>query len=315
MTTAKADILLTSPLAPSLMATIERDFKMHKLWQAPDRNAYLKEHGGVVRGIATSALVGADASLMEALPRLEIIAGFGVGYDKVDLEAARRRGIIVTNTPGVLTDCVADTAMALLLAVSRRICEADRFLRAGKWLQGKFPLAVKVSGKKCCIAGLGNIGSAIATRAKGFGMKIGYYDPVPKPHLGYQRYEDLEAMARDADYLIVSAVGGAQTRHLINAKILSALGEKGFLINVARGSLIDETALVKALVSGEIAGAGIDAFADEPNVPQELMKLDNVVLTPHVASGTNETREAMSELVFANLRAHFSGSPVLTRVV
>jgi len=306
MTTAKADILVTGPLVASLMAAIERDFTMHKLWLAPDRNAYLKEHGGVV---------GANASLIEALPKLEIISGFGVGYDAIDLDACRRRGIIVTNTPNVLNECVADTAMALLLAVSRRICEADRFLRAGKWLQAKFPLAVKVSGKKCCIAGLGNIGSAIAARASGFGMKIGYYDPAPKPDLGYKRYDDLESMARDADYLVVSAVGGAGTRHLINAKILTALGKKGFLINVARGSLVDQDALVKALVSGEIAGAGLDVFADEPNVPPELIELENVVLTPHVASGTNETRQAMGELVFANLQAHFAGKPVLTRVV
>jgi lactate dehydrogenase-like 2-hydroxyacid dehydrogenase len=315
MAAVKADVLITGPLLPSLMAALEREFNVHKLWQVPDRDAFFKEHGQAIRGVATSAVIGADAKLMDALPRLEIISGFGVGYDKVDLEAARRRGIVVTNTPGVLTDCVADTAMSLLLAVARRICEADRFLRAGKWLQGRFPLAVKVGGKNCCIAGLGNIGSAIAVRARAFGMNIGYYDPYPKPDLGYRRYDDLETMARDAHFLIVSAVGGAQTRHLINARILAALGKKGFFINVARGSLVDQEALVKSLVSGEIAGAGLDVFADEPNVPPELIKLDNVVLTPHVASGTTETRDAMANLAFANLEAHFSGKPVLTRVV
>jgi lactate dehydrogenase-like 2-hydroxyacid dehydrogenase len=315
MAAVKADVLITGPLLPSLMEALERQFNVHKVWQVPDRDAFFKEKGPQIRGVATSAVIGADAKLIDALPRLEIISGFGVGYDKVDLEAARRRGVIVTNTPGVLTDCVADTAMSLLLAVARRICEADRFLRAGKWLQGRFPLAVKVGGKNCGIAGLGNIGSAIAVRAKAFGMNIGYYDPCPKPDLGYRRYDSLEAMARDAHFLIVSAVGGAETRHLINAPILTALGKKGYLINVARGSLVDQQALVKSLVSGEIAGAGLDVFADEPNVPPELIKLDNVVLTPHVASGTYETRDAMANLVFANLEAHFSGKPVLTRVV
>lgn len=315
MTTAKIDVLITGPLLPSLMAAVERDFTAHKLWLAPDRNAYLREHGPAIRGVVTSAIVGADAALMQALPRLEIIANFGVGYDAVDLAAARQCGIIVTNTPGVLTDCVADTAIALLLAVTRRICEADRFVRAGKWLQGKFPLSTKVGGKNCCLAGLGNVGQAIATRARAFGMNIGYYDPYPKPELGYRLYQDLESMARDADFLMLALPGGKETNRVIDARILAALGRKGILINVARGSVLDEQALVKALLAGEIAGAGLDVFENEPQVPAELLKMENVVLTPHLASGTHETREAMGQLTFANLQAHFSGKPVLTRVV
>jgi len=315
MTVQKIDVLVTGPLQPWLMSAVERDFRVHKLWLASDRDAFLKEHGEQIRGVVTSALYGAKAPLIDALPKLEIIASFGVGFDTIDLEAARRRKIVVTNTPDVLTDCVADTAIALLLAVTRRICEADRFLRAGKWSQGRFPLATKVGGKNCCIAGLGNVGSAIAFRAKGFGMTIGYYDPYPKRDPGYHRYDNLETMAREADFLMLALPGGEQTHHAINARILSALGPKGFLINVARGSVVDQAALVKALVAGEIAGAGLDVFEDEPTVPPELIKLDNVVLTPHIASGTHETREAMGQLTFANLEAYFSGKPVVTRVV
>lgn len=315
MPISKAEVLVTAPLLPSLMAAVEREFTVHKLWLAPDRNAYLREHGASIRGVVTSAIVGADAALMQALPRLEIISGFGVGYETIDIEAARQRGIIVTNTPGVLTDCVADTALALLLAVTRRICEADRYVRAGKWLQGRFPLSTKVGGKNCCIAGLGNVGQAIAARAQAFGMKIGYYDPYPKPELGYRRYENLEAMAQDADFLMLALPGGKETYRLIDGPILAALGRKGVLINVSRGSVLDQEALVKALTDGIIAGAGLDVFDQEPQVPAELLKMENVVLTPHLASGTHETRDAMGQLTFANLHAHFAGSPVLTRVV
>ncbi len=315
MSTAKVEVLVTAPLLPSLMAAVEREFTVHKLWLAQDRNAYLREHGASIRGAVTTAIIGADAALMQALPRLEIISGFGVGYETIDIEAARHRGLIVTNTPGVLTDCVADTALALLLAVTRRICEADRYVRAGKWLQGRFPLSTKVGGKNCCIAGLGNVGQAIAVRALAFGMKIGYYDPYPKPNLDYRLYESLEAMARDADFLMLALPGGKETYRIIGARILAALGPKGILINVARGSVVDQEALVKALTAGEIAGAGLDVFDNEPQVPAELVEMENVVLTPHLASGTHETREAMGQLTFANLHAHFAGSPVLTRVV
>ena len=315
MTASKIEVLVTGPLLPSLMAAVEAEFAVHKLWLAPDRSAYLREHGAAIRGIVTSALVGADAALIQALPRLEIIANFGVGYDAVDLPAARQRGVIVTNTPGVLTDCVADTAIALLLAVTRRICAADRFVRAGKWQQGRFPLATKVGGKNCGIAGLGNVGQAIARRAQAFDMKVAYYDPLPKPDLPYRRCQDLVSLAKEADFLMLALPGGKETRRAIDARILAALGPKGILINVARGSVLDQPALVKALVAGEIAGAGLDVFDNEPEVPAELLQMENVVLTPHLASGTHETRDAMGQLTFANLQAHFSGKPVLTRVV
>jgi lactate dehydrogenase-like 2-hydroxyacid dehydrogenase len=315
MAAQKIDVLMAGPQAPVLMAAVERDYNVHKLWLAADRDAYLSKHADIIRGIVTNAPVGADARLIDALPRLEIIASFGVGLDAIDLETARRRGVIVTNTPGVLNDAVADMGLALLLAVSRRICEADRFVREGKWLQGKFPLGIGLHGKTCGIFGMGNIGRGVAVRAEAFGMRIAYFDPSPKPDLNYKHYEDAQALASDADFLVLTLPGGKATHHLVNAQILAALGPTGFLINIARGSVVDQAALIHALKAGEIAGAGLDVFEHEPSVPQELMALENVVLAPHIASGTNETRNAMSELTFANLHAHFTGKPVLTPVV
>jgi lactate dehydrogenase-like 2-hydroxyacid dehydrogenase len=314
MSDQKIEVLVAGPQAPALMTAVEREYSVHKLWLAADRDAYLREHGGAIRAIVTNAPVGADAELIDALPKLEIISSFGVGLDAIDLEAARRRGVIVTYTPGVLDDAVADLGLALLLAVSRRVCEADRFVRVGKWLQGKFPLGTSLRGKTCGIFGMGNIGRGVAIRGEAFGMKIAYFNPRPKPDLSYKYYDDAEALARDADFLVLTLPGGEATHHLVDARILAALGPSGFLVNIARGTVVDQAALVRALRSGGIAGAAIDVFEDEPNVPTELIALENVVLTPHVGSGTHETRNAMSELTFANLHAHFTGKPVLTPI-
>jgi len=314
MQTAEVEVLLMAPLLPSLTQALERKFKIHKFWLVADRAGFLREHGNAIRGMVTLAPAIVDEELLASLPRLEIIARFGVGLDAVDVETARRRGIIITNTPRVLDDCVADMALALMLAVSRRLCEADRFVRAGEWLGRKFPLATKVSGKKCGIAGLGNIGEAIAVRARGFDMKICYHNRRCKPGSPYLYYDNLAAMARAVDYLVLAVPGGDETYHMIDAPILSALGPHGFLINVARGSVVDQAALIEALKSGTIAGAGLDVFEGEPNVPAELRQMENVVMMPHVASGTNETREAMGQLVLANLEAHFAGKPALTPV-
>jgi lactate dehydrogenase-like 2-hydroxyacid dehydrogenase len=314
MQAAKVNVLVMAQLLPSLMEALEQEFKIHQFWLAADRRALLQEHGELIRGIVTLAPALVDAGLIASLPRLEIIARFGVGLDAVDVEAARRRGIIITNTPHILDDCVADTALALMLAVSRRVCEADRFIRAGEWSRCKFPLSTKVTGKTCGIVGLGNIGEAIARRARGFDMKICYHNRRCKPASPYRYYDSLEAMARDVDYLVLAVPGGDETYHMIDARVLSALGAKGFLINVARGSVVDQAALIEALNCGSTAGAGLDVFEGEPDVPVELRQLDNVVMMPHVASGTNETREAMGKLVLANLEAHFSGKPVLTPV-
>jgi lactate dehydrogenase-like 2-hydroxyacid dehydrogenase len=255
--------------------------------------------------------------VIASLPALEIISVFGVGYDKVDVSAARERSIVVTNTPNVLNEDVADTAMALLLCVARGIPAGERFLRQGLWKPNvKFPLMRKVSGARLGIIGLGRIGSAIAHRAEGFGMAIAYSDLEPKAGVSYKYFSSTEELAAAVDFLVVVAYGGPTTRGLVNTRVLKALGPKGFLINVARGSIVDEAALVEALKAGVIRGAALDVFANEPNVPTELLNLDNVVLTPHLASATEQTRKAMADLVLANLEAHFAGkralSPVLT---
>jgi len=266
-----------------------------------------------VRGIVSSGEGRVPRALLERLPKLEIISVFGVGYDGVDVPATRERGLIVTNTPDVLTDDVADLALGLILAVSRQIPGADRYVRAGGWAKGPYRLTRKVSGARLGIFGLGRIGSAIAQRAQAFGMQIAYTDPVAKP-VEYTYYDSPVALARNVDFFVVAAYGGPATKGLVNGEILSALGPEGFLINIARGSVIDEPALVAALTSKQIAGAALDVFADEPNVPPALLTMDNVVLTPHMASGTRQTRQAMADLTFGNLEAHFAGKPVITPI-
>lgn len=308
-------VLMTGPQAPALEQAVERQYTVHKLWTANDRDTFLAERAPLIRAIVTNAPVGASAALIDALPQLEIISSCGVGLDAIDLDAARRRDVIVTYTPGVLNDCVADTGLMLMLAVARRLGQAERFVRAGQWQQAKFPLTTSLGGKTCGILGLGGIGLAVARRAAAFEMRIEYANPRPKAGVEFAYHADPLSLARASDFLVLTLPGGERTRHLVNAAVLEALGPAGYLINIARGSVVDQAALVDALVSGRIAGAALDVFDDEPNVPAELLALDNVVLTPHVASGTHETRKAMSDLAFANLHAHFAGQPVLTRAV
>lgn len=309
----KPDVLIVAPMFPAAIETIEGEFSAHKLYQAQDREALIASVADRVRGIATTGTVGAKAELIEALPKLEIISCFGVGYDGVDIDAARQHGVIVTNTPDVLTDCVADLTLSLLLAVARRICAADRYVRGGHWLQGSMPLSSKVGGKTCGIVGLGRIGAAVAKRAQAFGMNIAYHGPRPKD-VPYRYYPSLVELARDANYLVLTMPGGPETRHLVDATIIDALGPEGTLINVARGSVVDEVALVDALRSGRLGAAGLDVYENEPHVPRALFTMDNIVLLPHIGSATRETRAAMGELTVANLRAHFARQPVLTRV-
>ncbi|SMC26184.1 Lactate dehydrogenase [Andreprevotia lacus DSM 23236] len=315
MNTSRPVVLLTTPLLPSLQVAVERDFTTVPLWQAADRAAVLALHASDVRAIVTTSFVGADANLIAALPNLEIITSFGVGYDSIDIAAAKARGVRVTNTPGVLCEGVADCALALLLAVSHRICEADRFVRAGRWPQGTFGLGRSPAGKTCGIVGMGGIGRAVAKRAEAFGMRIAYHGPRRKDDVAYPYYADLVALAAVSDYLVLALPGGADTVHTVNAAVLAALGPQGVLINVARGSVVDEVALVQALQDGMIAGAGLDVFEDEPDVPAALLGMDNVVLLPHIGSATEETRNAMGELTFANLRAWADGAPLLTEVL
>ncbi|MBD9554290.1 2-hydroxyacid dehydrogenase [Pantoea sp. PNT01] len=304
-------------LPPQLIENIEQSFTAFRLWEAEDEAAFLTEKGADIDMLVTSgnAVMGAPAALIAALPNLKAICSNGVGYDSIDTEAARSRGIVVTNTPEVLNDCVADLGMALLLDVARRISEADRFTRAGHWAQGRFPLSSKIGGKVCGIVGLGNIGQAVARRAQAFDMQIHYYNPRSRSDVPYTRHESLVDLAQRADFLVLTLPGGAATRHIINADVLQALGPEGYLINIARGSVVDQQALVAALETGRTAGAGLDVFEQEPQVPDALRQLDNVVITPHIASSTRETMAAMADLVFENMLAFSRGEPVLTRVV
>ena len=311
----KPDILAIGKLAPALEAGLRQTYTFHERLPESDAAAGASI-GKQVRGIVARASLPVSREVIASLPALEIISVFGVGYDKVDVSAARERSIVVTNTPNVLNEDVADTAMALLLCVARGIPAGERFLRQGLWKPNvKFPLMRKVSGARLGIIGLGRIGSAIAHRAEGFGMAIAYSDLEPKAGVSYKYFRSTEELAAAVDFLVVVAYGGPTTRGLVNAGVLKALGPKGFLINVARGSIVDEPALVEALKAGVIRGAGLDVFANEPNVPAELLNMDNVVLTPHLASATEQTRKAMADLVLANLEAHFAGKGTLTPVL
>jgi lactate dehydrogenase-like 2-hydroxyacid dehydrogenase len=298
----KHRILQAGRLLPNLEARLAAEFDLHLLAAEADPQAFLREHGAGFVGYVASAAVGISAATMDALPNLRVISNFGVGLDKVDLAAAKARGIAVGYTPDVLNDCVADLAMTLMLDVARRASEAERFVRRGDWLRGPFPLGRKVSGARLGIVGLGRIGQTIARRAAGFEMEIRYHSRRPVEGVPWQHEPALLELARWCDYLVVITAGGAGTFHLIDAAVLDALGPRGFLVNVARGSVIDEAALVRALAGKHIAGAALDVFEHEPKVPAELLSLDNVVLLPHIASATEETRQAMADRVFDNLQ-------------
>ncbi|MBD1554868.1 2-hydroxyacid dehydrogenase [Pseudomonas typographi] len=309
-------VLIMGALHPALQENVESHFAATRYYELPDKAAWLADHAASIRGVVTSGVYGATAELIGQLPNLEGIFSFGVGYDAIDIGAAKDRGIVVTNTPGVLDECVADIALALMLNVMRRLPEAERFLRAGKWEAAKFPMATKVGGKKLGIVGLGNIGEQIAKRAAAFDMQVFYHNRREKPGVPYTYYADLDAMIQACDVLVLAVPGGAGTEHLIDARRLALLGEKGYLINIARGSVVDETALIRALQAGTIAGAGLDVFEHEPKVPQALIDLDKVVLLPHLASGTFETRRAMADLVYRNLAGYFfENKQLATQVV
>jgi lactate dehydrogenase-like 2-hydroxyacid dehydrogenase len=309
--TVKPRVLQHGALMPALETRLCEAFDMHRLMNEADPEAFLAQYGAQFVGLATSSGPGASGDLIDALPSLKVISSFGVGLDQIDLAAAAQRGIAVGHTPEVLNDCVADLAFALMLDVARGASAADRFVRRGEWLSNKFPLGRRVSGAKLGIVGMGRIGRTIARRAVGFEMEVRYHSRRAVPDVEWLHEPSLIELARWCDYLVVITAGGAGTHHLINAPVLDALGEEGFLINVSRGTVIDETALVHALVDKRIAGAGLDVFEREPHVPGELMTLDNVVLLPHIASGTRETRLAMADLTFENLRAFFDTGEVV----
>ena len=307
----KPEILMVGPLMPACMAALEHQYVANRLWETPEPNAFLEKIGSNVRAIVTSGARGASASLINALPNLEVIVSYGVGVDAIDLPLAKKRGIPVTTTPDVLTEDVADMALALLLATSRRIIAGDQYVRCGHWAGGEMALTRRVSGKAIGIFGLGRVGRALARRAEAMNMKIFYTD---RKDLGlpYAFCPALTKLAADVDFLVITAAGGDSSRKAVNRPVLEALGPEGILINVARGSIVDEEALVQTLKEGKLGGAGLDVFANEPNVPKELRVMPNVVLQPHHASGTIETRSAMADLVIGNLEAHFAGKPLVT---
>ena len=310
----KKTILALASIPATEMAQIENDFRVIKLWESRDPEETLKDYRLEISGIlSTYNSKGVSRRLIEALPNLEIIGQFGAGYDNIDIKCAQERGIAVTNTPDVLTDDTADIAMILLLNVARRTVEADMFVRVGRWQSGAFPLSTCISGKTVGIVGLGKIGSAIAKRAVAFETNIAYYGRAKKD-VPYTYFDDLAAMARASDFLVLACAGGAETRDLIDYKMMEQLGPKGYLVNIARGSVVNEEDMLIALRNKAIAGVGLDVYAHEPNVPEELLKMDNVVLLPHVGSATNETRSKMGRLVLQNFLAYFAGNPLLTPV-
>lgn len=309
-------VLQVGPLKPSLEESLAVDHDALTLPADGTRAGFLAEHGETVTAVVTSGRTGVDAALMAALPNLGAIVHFGVGYDTTDVEVAEQRGIGVSNTPDVLTDCVADTALGLLIDTLRGFSAADRYVRAGRWSrEGNVPLSRKVSGARVGIIGLGRIGSAIADRLVGFDCDIAYHNRNEIPDSRYRYSASPVELAASVDVLVVAAAGGTGTRHLVDRKVLEALGPDGYLINVARGSVIDEVALVELLASGGLAGAGLDVFADEPNVPPALFDLDNVVLLPHVGSGTTATRAAMEALTLTNLTEYLRAGTLTTPVL
>jgi len=303
----KTPLLNNGRLPPALMTRLAADYALHDLGAEADPQAFLAAQGHRFEALVTSAARGVDAAVIDTLPNLRVISSFGVGLDKIDRAAAARRGVAVGYTPDVLNDCVADTAFGLVVDTMRGFSAADRYVRRGDWAAGQpWPLSRKVSGQRLGIVGFGRIGQTIARRAGGFDMAVRYHTRRAVADVACAHEPSLLELARWCDCLVVIVAGGAGTRHLIDASVLDALGPEGFLVNVSRGSVIDEPALVQALREGRIAGAGLDVFADEPNVLAALFELDNVVLLPHIASGTVETRAAMADLVAANLASFLS---------
>ncbi|MDG4663634.1 2-hydroxyacid dehydrogenase [Mycobacterium sp. 236(2023)] len=311
-----AGVLQVGPLKPSLARTLADDYKAQVLPDAAaDRADFLARHGADFTVAVTSGRTGVDAALMSALPNLGAVVNFGVGYDTTDVDAAGTRGVGVSNTPDVLTDCVADTAVGLTIDTLRQFSAADRYVRAGRWpVDGNYPLTRRVSDTRVGIIGLGRIGKAIALRLSAFGCSISYHNRNEIADSPYTYAASPVELARGVDVLIIAAAGGNGTRNLVDAEVIDALGPQGYLINIARGSVVDQDALVSALVDRRLAGAGLDVFTDEPQVPEALLGLDNVVLLPHVGSGTEETRAAMEELTLRNLDIFLKTGELVTPV-
>ncbi|MGT3278517.1 2-hydroxyacid dehydrogenase [Yersinia enterocolitica] len=310
----KPAVLIIAPVMDYLTEKLEQNFTVHKLFDVTDTAEFFAQQGENIKGIVTRGDIGVTNEVLALLPEVQIISIFGVGTDAVDLDYTRERNIIVTTTPGVLTDDVADTALGLIIATSRRLCQADKFLRAGQWPHSSLPLASKVTGKRLGVFGMGRIGQAIARRAAGFDMQIAYTDTAHIESLPYQYVPDLISLARQSDILVIAISGGKDSVGLVDRTIFAAMPNHALLINIARGSMVNQDDLIRALQLKEIGGAGLDVFADEPNVPQVLIEMDNVVLLPHIASATIETRIQMSDIVFSNIQAYFAGEKAPTAI-
>ncbi len=310
----KPDLLMTGPMMQMIQDQLAQRFTLHKLWLAEDKEAMLRQLAPSVSAIASGSHVPCDPALMGRFPGLKIVSSFGVGYDHVDAAWAGKNGIVVTNTPDVLNEEVADTALGLLLCTVRQFPQTDRYLRAGKWLEKPYPLTGTLRDRKVGILGLGRIGKAIAKRLEAFGVPVVYHGRTEQKDVAYRYYPSLVEMAKDVNVLLIVAPGGASTHRIVNAEVLKALGPDGILINVGRGSVVDEPALVEALKAKTILSAGLDVFEDEPRVPAELIGMDHVVLFPHVGSASVHTRNAMAQLVVDNLVSFADGKGPLTPV-
>jgi lactate dehydrogenase-like 2-hydroxyacid dehydrogenase len=314
-TMSKPELLVVGPYPEWDMAALGESYVVRRLWEASDSVSFLAQHAEKIQGIATRGDLGASAELMAQLPNLQIVSVFGVGTDGVDLAYARSRKIHVANTPDVLTSDVADLGMALLLAAARLIPQGDALVRGGAWPKGGLPLTTRVFGKKIGVVGMGRIGQAFAKRAAGFECEISYFSRSANSDLPYRFFPGLLDLARDVEFLVVTLAGGEGTKNIISSDVLNALGPDGILVNISRGSTVDEAALLDALETRAIKAAALDVFWNEPYINPRFLALDNAVLHPHHASGTVETRRAMGQLVRDNLAAHFAGRPLLTLVV
>ena len=314
---SKPQLLLVGPYPEWDMVELEAHYTVHKLYEASDRDAFVRSHAENIRGIATRGELGASAELIQALPKLEIISVYGVGFDAVNLDAARARGIRVTNTPDVLTNDVADLGVAMMLVQSRGMIGAETWVRDGSWAdKGLYPLKRRVWGRKAGVLGLGRIGYEVAKRLKGFDMDIAYSDVAAKPYAeGITYIADPVELAGHADFLFVTLAASADTRHIVGKRVIEALGPEGMLINISRASNIDEAALLDALETGALGSAALDVFEGEPKLNPRFLALENVLVQPHHASGTIETRKAMGKLLRDNLAAHFAGAALLTPVL
>ncbi|HYC49335.1 MAG TPA: 2-hydroxyacid dehydrogenase [Burkholderiales bacterium] len=306
----KPEILVMAPIYAPVLAQLEREYTVSKLWEAKHAERYLGEQCGEVRAVITTALRGLRATVIDQLPQLELIACFGNPRGTIDRDAVARRGITVASTPDDITATVGELAAGMAITLMRRICESDRFVRSGQWLQRAPAAGTTLVGKTCGIVGLGRIGRETAARLEAFGMTISYHGPRAKPDVEYRYFADVQSLARAADCLVVSCPETPQSRNLIDTQVLDALGPDGFLVNVARGPIVDEAALIAALKAKRIAGAALDVYWNEPRVPDALIAMENVVLLPHIGSATREVREERGRKLMANLRAHFARQPV-----